>query len=697
MNEIYDNIVNNSGTDSNRQYRVRPYTVSELFSSYKSINIPKYQRPYSWSSNNWEDLWEDILNVQKKGKTEPWFFGSLFLVKDGDFDEADLLDGQQRFTTLNIILAEILYAIKLNNFTGYLDFNEEELNAFKTEIIDRLTIKKKNEHKIEETGVRFQAEEDAKELFGEYIKLNTYLDKYSNAEIEKDIEELLNDFHTAYKANGIISLKRMENAIRFYKAKFKNLLKNENVQNFKIFNDLVYIILNNLWFIQVPLNSATNSIQIFESLNNRGKSLSLSEKIKFRMIQTIESSKESKKNKAKYSIEISERWYKIYKKLDYLNTETPLFKNEEEFFKVFSITKSRDSQLNTDIKIVKYLFSNSNTYEDIINLLNEFDTVLTVLCNIFERDKNYFKKYSGHQIGEDLFAALNELLIKGIRVSDNSRFLLFGAILLNNNTKDPVIYSKQIWHVAKIIFIEIFSDLNSNKIRTSYLQNCNEKDFSKLLPDNNSLFNNAKDFDNILFHKSNSAGQKESEYLLYFSSFIEQTSHIYSIRTAELDASSLEHFCPQSWDKNWLGVKYNQPEFDVIVDKIDNELLSNKNNSSKFVEYFSRSITNSMDLLLVDYTTTKFTMIDLIGNKLSIIEETNKKLGNRSLHFKHKKLKSSDRGMVPKFDDYKLGLDRFNENFDLKDALERSYYILTNCFNVYDVVYDELSDKCNMD
>lgn len=66
--------------------------------------IPNYQRPYSWKKEHALQLLDDLGEALDRGTDEPYFLGSIVLIKDDD-QLADVIDGQQRLTTLTILFA----------------------------------------------------------------------------------------------------------------------------------------------------------------------------------------------------------------------------------------------------------------------------------------------------------------------------------------------------------------------------------------------------------------------------------------------------------------------------------------------------------------------------------------------------------------------------------------------------------------
>ena len=87
-------------------------TIKDLFDKTKIFSVPLYQRAYSWSGKQLEDFIEDIKN-QKVDRT--YFLGTILLEKaesEGDFRCINIVDGQQRMTTLVIFMKVLLDLLK---------------------------------------------------------------------------------------------------------------------------------------------------------------------------------------------------------------------------------------------------------------------------------------------------------------------------------------------------------------------------------------------------------------------------------------------------------------------------------------------------------------------------------------------------------------------------------------------------------
>jgi uncharacterized protein with ParB-like and HNH nuclease domain len=90
--------------------------VARIFSDDYVFNIPSYQRPYAWTTEQAGELFEDLYGFMQAsgGKVEdmpPYFLGSIVLIKEEANPKSDVVDGQQRLTTLTILLSTIREAV----------------------------------------------------------------------------------------------------------------------------------------------------------------------------------------------------------------------------------------------------------------------------------------------------------------------------------------------------------------------------------------------------------------------------------------------------------------------------------------------------------------------------------------------------------------------------------------------------------
>ena len=89
--------------------------LKRIFSDDYLFVIPPYQRPYAWTTEQTAALLDDLMTAMKVDKVDddkrmnmeevpPYFLGSIVLIKDPTRSLAQVVDGQQRLTTLTILL-----------------------------------------------------------------------------------------------------------------------------------------------------------------------------------------------------------------------------------------------------------------------------------------------------------------------------------------------------------------------------------------------------------------------------------------------------------------------------------------------------------------------------------------------------------------------------------------------------------------
>lgn len=86
------------------------YSLSKIFSSDFEYLIPSYQRPYAWTPDQAGELFDDLISFFEAEQEEGYFLGSIVLIKSEDNALSQVIDGQQRLTTLTILLAAMACA-----------------------------------------------------------------------------------------------------------------------------------------------------------------------------------------------------------------------------------------------------------------------------------------------------------------------------------------------------------------------------------------------------------------------------------------------------------------------------------------------------------------------------------------------------------------------------------------------------------
>lgn len=213
------------------------------------FEIPRFQRPYSWEEENILDLWNDLVSAQ----TSEYFIGSMVVYRK-DKLRYGVVDGQQRLTTLTILLCAIR--------DKFLEIGKRDLAEGVHQLIERKDISNHAQYVVDtETSFPY---------FQEHIQ------KFdSDPEVETQIrseERNLRNAHDKFQSliDGSV------NAIKNDPAKSDETKDREVLRRLTLLRDAVL----NLKVIFVILDDEDDAYIIFETLNTRGKDLALSDLVK---------------------------------------------------------------------------------------------------------------------------------------------------------------------------------------------------------------------------------------------------------------------------------------------------------------------------------------------------------------------------------------------------------------------------------
>ena len=101
------------------------YPLMKIFSSDFAYFIPSYQRPYAWTEEEAGILFDDLYDFYKTVVDDNYFLGSIVLIKEEDKPHSDVIDGQQRLTTLTILLAALTSHFDGDLRNDYMDYLKE--------------------------------------------------------------------------------------------------------------------------------------------------------------------------------------------------------------------------------------------------------------------------------------------------------------------------------------------------------------------------------------------------------------------------------------------------------------------------------------------------------------------------------------------------------------------------------------------
>lgn len=228
-------------------------SLNGLLTGNRVFDIPVYQRGYAWERKNLEDLWEDLYYLDPSKKH---YFGTVLLKDSGKTARAalaalsrfDVIDGQQRLTTVLILLREIISQLK--------EVSDKDLQG-DVDALERSYLKDGGHYKLNPLG-------DDGEFFHHVV-----------------IDD--NDFLT--DSTETHSQRRLAEA----KAFFRERLIGEKEQQPSEYQDFLVQFkqkIDDLQLIQYQVNSDADAIRIFETVNDRGRALSNLEKTKSFLMHT---------------------------------------------------------------------------------------------------------------------------------------------------------------------------------------------------------------------------------------------------------------------------------------------------------------------------------------------------------------------------------------------------------------------------
>jgi uncharacterized protein with ParB-like and HNH nuclease domain len=90
--------------------------LGSVLSDKRPLHVPAYQRSFSWTKVQIDDLWDDIQRIIYDGQ-DNYFLGSMVFIQKTD-SSLEVVDGQQRLATISLLLAWISTEDKLANMNS---------------------------------------------------------------------------------------------------------------------------------------------------------------------------------------------------------------------------------------------------------------------------------------------------------------------------------------------------------------------------------------------------------------------------------------------------------------------------------------------------------------------------------------------------------------------------------------------------
>lgn len=452
--------------------------------------MPKFQRDYSWDSEQWDDLWMDIENML--ANDEDHYMGYLVLQTEND-KVFQIIDGQQRFTTVTILILAAIKAIKVMIAKG-IDVED-------------------NKRRMENLLNTYIGKEDPVTLqYENILVLNRNNDDYFKDYIVK---------LDALKVRNLkASEKLMKKCFEFYELKLSSIFSTG-----KEYASYIQKLVDNLFFTLIVVSDEMNAFRVFETLNARGVQLSSSDLLKNFLFSIVDDA-HSHKN---YVEILDERWTKL--------TDNIRSEKLPEFLRYYWNTKHKSIRSNALFKTIR---KEIRTSEDVFLLVDELVKYSDVYMALLDpEDELWTDSEVKHNIG-----LLNIFKLKQP----------FPVLMAAKMNVDDTSFKRILKRIITICFrYNVICDRNPNDQETPFnnvaikLSNEHQVDLSLL----SNIEVDDAEFENSFRDKSFPYNSRNVKIIRYILSRIEHFDGSTQDVHFDDEDASIEHIMPQNASESW--------------------------------------------------------------------------------------------------------------------------------------------------
>lgn len=233
-------------------FKTENNTYRKLIGNGLTYQIPRFQRDYSWTDEEWEDLWSDILGTIQEGGEPAHYMGYLVL-QSQDEKSFDVIDGQQRLTTLSLIALAILKNLKrLVDEGKNPDQNRQRLEQIRNTYIgylDPVTLLTRSKLTLNRNNDGY---------------FQTYLVPLGHLPVR------------GFRA----SEHSLRKAFEWFEKRIRDYAKKQGGDEGVALASLVETLSDRLFFTVISVTDELNAYKVFETLNARGVRLSSTDLLK---------------------------------------------------------------------------------------------------------------------------------------------------------------------------------------------------------------------------------------------------------------------------------------------------------------------------------------------------------------------------------------------------------------------------------
>jgi uncharacterized protein with ParB-like and HNH nuclease domain len=512
------------------QFHIQLEGVSSVLKN-KRLKVPSYQRSYAWEEENVDALLTDIIEAIKNNEPE-YFLGSLVITGSGTA-RFEVVDGQQRLTTISLIISAI------KDF-----FNDKGDTSAAREISSDFLAKTDRRTKEKEPKL--------------------ILNETDNDIYQKIIDGFLNVKESEATRQ---SHKKLFHAANYIKIYITTIAKKSDDSDTMLHNLLDYLE-SNLKVIVVTAPDDSNAFVIFETLNDRGLDLAISDLLKNYLFLKSGDKIEETKNRWLSMVAILEATSEDASVVTYLRqvamSRYGLVRERE----LFSFLKKKITSKASALEFSNDLMESSKKYSALLNTDHEFWD-------------SYDKSV------RDSVDALNLLNMKQIRP-------LLLAVISNCSSKDVGVIFKKL--VAVAVRFQIVGGVGGGALEKIYSDTAKSLTEGKIKTDKEiisafSTLPNDSAFEQAFSVASISKSTLARFYLRNIEVYLEKNKDPEKTVISDGAKVNLEHILPLNPSNEWNSA-FKEDDLRAYQRRIGNmTLLAAKPNSTAGNDTFANKKT----------------------------------------------------------------------------------------------------------
>ncbi len=244
-------------------FKTENNTYRKLIGNGLTYAVPPFQRDYSWEEEQWEDLWLDLLGTIATPEEPAHYLGYLVL-QSADDKAFDVIDGQQRLTTLTLLVLAVLKHLQ--------------------RLIDEGQSPDENGRRLEQLRRTYVGSLDP-------VSLKTRSKLTLNRNNDSYFQDKLVPLQKLPQRRLKQSEHRLRQAFEWFEKKILGYLKDQPGDLGKALAKLVEDMSDKLFFTVINVTDDLNAYRVFETLNSRGVRLSAADLLKNYLFSVIGNNK----------------------------------------------------------------------------------------------------------------------------------------------------------------------------------------------------------------------------------------------------------------------------------------------------------------------------------------------------------------------------------------------------------------------